>query len=61
MSICVHHVDSSRGTGGTHVEVVPLPLELGGGVDLVGHDASDGLDKMVGQGGSSKPESVESC
>ena len=27
----------------THMEVVPLTLELGRGVDLVGHDASDGL------------------
>jgi len=25
------------------MEVVPLTLELGRGVDLVGHDASDGL------------------
>ena len=25
------------------MEVVPLALELGRGVDLVGHDASDGL------------------
>ena len=30
-------------TVSTHMEVVPLTLELGGGVDLVGHDASDGL------------------
>ena len=27
----------------THMEVVPLSLELGGGVHLVGHDARDGL------------------
>ena len=27
----------------THMEVVPLSLELGGGVHLVGHDAGDGL------------------
>ena len=27
----------------THVEVIPLPLELGRGVDFVGHDTSDGL------------------
>ena len=27
----------------THMEVVPLALELGRGVDLVGHDAGDGL------------------
>ena len=55
MSISVHLVDSSRGTGSTHVEVVSLPLELGGGVHLVGHDASDGLDKMAGQ------QSLEFC
>ena len=60
MSISVHLVDSSRGTGSTHMEVIPLPLELGGGVHLVGHDASNGLYKMVGQWGSSKPENVES-
>jgi hypothetical protein len=29
------------------MEVVPLALELGGGVDLVGHDASDGLQGEV--------------
>ena len=29
----------------THMEVVPLTLELGRGVDLVGHDASDGLKR----------------
>ena len=27
----------------TYMEVIPLPLELGWGVDFVGHDASDGL------------------
>ena len=27
----------------THMEVVPLPLELRGGVDLVSHDAGNGL------------------
>ena len=26
-----------------HMEVIPLPLELGRGVDFVSHDASDGL------------------
>ena len=31
----------------THMEVVPLTLELGRGVDLVGHDASDGLQWHV--------------
>ena len=31
----------------THMEVVPLALELGRGVDLVGHDASDGLKRNV--------------
>ena len=31
----------------THMEVVPLALELGRGVDLVGHDASDGLQEYV--------------
>ena len=25
------------------MEVIPLPLELGRGVDFVGHDTSDGL------------------
>ena len=29
------------------MEVVPLTLELSGGVDLVGHDASDGLKRNV--------------
>ena len=29
------------------MEVVPLALELGRGVDLVGHDASDGLQGYV--------------
>ena len=29
------------------MEVVPLALELGRGVDLVGHDASDGLKRHV--------------
>jgi hypothetical protein len=28
---------------GTYVEVVTLPLELGGGVHLVRHDPGDGL------------------
>ena len=27
----------------THMEVVPLPLELSGGVHLVGHDTGNGL------------------
>ena len=31
----------------THMEVVPLTLELSRGVDLVGHDASDGLQWHV--------------
>ena len=29
------------------MEVVPLPLELSGGVDLVSHDAGDGLNNLV--------------
>ena len=29
--------------GVTYMEVVPLPLELSRGVDLVRHDAGDGL------------------
>jgi hypothetical protein len=29
----------------TYVEVVALPFELGRGVDLVRHDAGDGLKK----------------
>ena len=33
----------------THMEVVPLALELGRGVDLVGHDASDGLQGHVSE------------
>ena len=31
------------------MEVVPLALELGRGVDLVGHDASDGLQGDVSE------------
>ena len=30
-----------------HLEVIPFPLELGGGVDLVSHDARDSLWKVV--------------
>ena len=35
--------DLSESVGTTHVECVSFSLELRGGVDLVSHDASDGL------------------
>ena len=31
----------------SHVKCVPLSLELGGGVDLVGHDPPNGLVHVV--------------
>ena len=35
--------DSTESVRNTHVECVSFPLELRGGVDLVSHDASNGL------------------